>query len=115
MDFVPAQRGLGAEEDEARSESASARPGLFSSQLLKFARQHLNVAPSGHGNREDLVAAIAKAQAELDDSIYKALKPAMEDVEVLGYPGLHDPQQFHFRTRYKLQTFLPIARQSSTA
>jgi hypothetical protein len=115
VDFVPAQRGLGAEEDEARSESASARPGLFSSQLLKFARQHLNVAPSGHGNREDLVAAIAKAQAELDDSIYKALKPAMEDVEVLGYPGLHDPQQFHFRTRYKLQTFLPIARQSSTA
>ncbi|CAB3802780.1 hypothetical protein LMG28614_05696 [Paraburkholderia ultramafica] len=83
VDFVPAQRGLGAEEDEARSESASARPGLFSSQLLKFARQHLNVAPSGHGYREDLVAAIAKAQAELDDSIYKALQPAMEDVEVL--------------------------------
>lgn len=106
VDFVPAQRGLGAEEDEARSESASARPGLFSSQLLKFARQHLNVAPSGHGNREDLVAAIAKAQAELDDSIYKALKPAMEDVEVLGYPGLHDPQQFHFRTRIQTADLL---------
>ena len=113
VDFVPAQRGLGAEEDEARSESASARPGLFSSQLLKFARQHLNVAPSGHGNREDLVAAIAKAQAELDDSIYKALQPAMEDVEVLGYPGLHDPQQFHFRTRIQTQTFLHTARQSN--
>lgn len=106
VDFVPAQRGLGAEEDEARSESASARPGLFSSQLLKFARQHLNVAPSGHGNREDLVAAIAKAQAELDDSIYKALQPAMEDVEVLGYPGLHDPQQFHFRTRIQTADLL---------
>ncbi|OXI86015.1 ATP-dependent endonuclease [Burkholderia sp. AU33423] len=106
VDFVPAQRGLGAEEDEARSESANARPGLFSSQLLKFARQHLNVAPSGHGHREDLVAAIAKAQAELDDSIYKALQPAMEDVEVLGYPGLHDPQQFHFRTRIQTADLL---------
>ena len=95
VDFVSAQRGLGAEEDEARSEAASIRPGMFSSQLLKLARQHLNVAASGHGNREDLVEAIAKAQAELDDSIYKALQPAMEDVEVLGYPGLHDPQQIH--------------------
>lgn len=106
VDFVPAQRGLGAEEDEARSESANIRPGLFSSQLLKFARQHLNVAPSGHGNREDLVEAIAKAQAELDDSIYKALQPAMEDVEVLGYPGLHDPQQIHFRTRIQTADLL---------
>lgn len=106
VDLVPAQRGLGAEQDEARSESTSARPGLFSSQLLKFARQHLNVAPSRHGHREDLVAAIAKAQAELDDSIYKALQPAMADVEVLGYPGLHDPQQFHFRTRIQTADLL---------
>ncbi|WP_175786943.1 AAA family ATPase [Burkholderia anthina] len=106
VDFVPAQRGLGAEDDETRSESASTRPGLFSSQLLKFARQHLNVAPSGHGNREDLVAAIARAQAELDDSIYKALRPAMEDVEVLGYPGLHDPQKLHFRTRIQTADLL---------
>jgi predicted ATP-dependent endonuclease of OLD family len=106
VDFVPAQRGLGSEEDEVRSESANSRPGLFSSQLLKFARQHLNVAPAGHENRENLVAAIAKAQAELDNSIYKALKPAIEDVEVLGYPGLHDPQQFHFRTRIQTSDLL---------
>ena len=106
VDFVPAQRGLGVEEDEARTESGHIRPGLFSSQLLRFARQHLNVAPSGHGNREDLVEAIAKAQAELDDSIYKALQPAMEDVEVLGYPGLHDPQQIHFRTRIQTADLL---------
>ncbi|MFW9082544.1 AAA family ATPase [Pseudomonas sp. P2757] len=106
VDFIPAQRGLGAEEDEARSESANTRPGLFSSQLLKFARQHLNVAPSGQGHREDLVKAIANAQADLDKSIYKALKPAMEDVEILGYPGLHDPQQFNFRTRIQTADLL---------
>ncbi len=106
VDFVSAQRGLGAEEDEARSESVNSRPGLFSNQLLRFARQHLNVAPSGHGNREDLVGAIAKAQAELDESIYKALQPAMEDVEILGYPGMHDPQQIHFRTRIQTADLL---------
>lgn len=106
VDFVAAQRGLGAEEDEARAESPSSRPGMFSSQLLKFARQHLNVSTSAPGNSEALVTAIAKAQADLDELIYKALKPAMEDVEVLGYPGLHDPQQFHFRTRIQTADLL---------
>ena len=106
VDFVPAQRGLGTEEDEARSEATNGRPGLFSSQLLKFARQHLNIAATGQGNREDLVAAIAKAQAELDESIFKALQPAIEDVEVLGYPGLHDPQEIRFRTRIQTADLL---------
>jgi predicted ATP-dependent endonuclease of OLD family len=106
VDFVAAQRGLGSEEDEARSESPSSRPGMFSSQLLKFARQHLNVSTSSPGQGEALVTAIAKAQADLDELIYKALKPAMEDVEVLGYPGLHDPQQFHFRTRIQTADLL---------
>ncbi len=106
VDFVSAQRGLGSEEDEARTESPSSRPGMFSSQLLKFARQHLNVSTSAPAQGEALVTAIAKAQADLDDLIYKALKPAMEDVEVLGYPGLHDPQQFHFRTRIQTADLL---------
>lgn len=106
VDFIAAQRGLGVEEDEARSETANVRPGLFSSQLLKFARQHLNVTPTGKGNREDLVQAIAKAQCELDASIYKALQPAIADVEVLGYPGLHDPQEIHFRTRIQTADLL---------
>lgn len=106
VDFVPAQRGLGAEEGETRSDGANTRPGLFSNQLLKFARQHLNVAPSGHGNREDLVGAIAQAQSDLDKTIYEALKPAMEDVEILGYPGLHDPQYIHFRTRIQTADLL---------
>ena len=79
---------------------------MFSSQLLKFARQHLNVSTTAPGHGEELVAAIAKAQADLDELIYKALKPAMEDVEVLGYPGLHDPQQFHFRTRIQTADLL---------
>jgi len=109
VDFIQAQRGLGAEDDESRSESINARPGLFSNQLLKFARQHLNIDPSGHGHREDLVTAIAKAQAELDDSIYTALQPAMRDVEVLGYPGLHDPQEIHFRTRIQTADLLAHA------
>jgi predicted ATP-dependent endonuclease of OLD family len=106
VDFISAQRGLGAEDDEVRSEGANARPGLFSNQLLKFAKQYLNVAPSGHGNREDLVQAIGKAQSQLDASISNALKPAMEEVEVLGYPGLHDAKGIHFRTRIQTADLL---------
>lgn len=106
VDFVPAQRGFGAEEDETRTESANSKPGLFSNQLLKFARRHLNVTPSGHGHRQDLVEAVAKAQGELDESIYTALQPAMKDVEILGYPGLHDPQELHFRTRIQTADLL---------
>ena len=106
LDFVAAQRGLGSEDEESRAESPNSRPGMFSSQLLRFARQHLNVSTSAPGYGEELVTAIAKAQADLDELIYKALKPAMEDVEVLGYPGLHDPQQFHFRTRIQTADLL---------
>lgn len=99
VDFIPAQRGLGTEEGQSKSSGTTVRPGLFSTQLLKFARQHLNVTLSGQGNREELVGAIAKAQSDLDKTIHEALKPAMKDVEILGYPGLHDPQHIHFRTR----------------
>lgn len=106
VDFVPAQRGLGAEDDEARSEPAGARPGLFSNQLVKFAREHLNVNTSAHGQTESLVEAIASAQASLDDSIFAALQPAMQDVQILGYPGLHDPQDIHFRTRIQTADLL---------
>ncbi|GGA14246.1 AAA family ATPase [Dyella caseinilytica] len=106
VDFVPAQRGLGAEDDETRSESTGARPGLFSSQLVKFARQHLNVSTSAHGQSEALVEAVANAQANLDERIFEALQPAMQDVQILGYPGLHDPQEMHFRTRIQTADLL---------
>jgi len=106
VDFIAAQRGLGVEEDEARSESVGARPGLFTGQLLKFARQHLNVGTPGTQQPEELATAIAKAQADFDDTIYKALKPSMEDVEVLGYPGLYDPQEILFRTRIQTADLL---------
>jgi predicted ATP-dependent endonuclease of OLD family len=106
VDFVPAQRGLGVEDDEARTEPAGARPGLFSNQLVKFARQHLSVNTSAYGQSEALVQAIANAQASLDDSIFEALQPAMQDVQVLGYPGLHDPQEMRFRTRIRTADLL---------
>lgn len=106
VDFVPAQRGLGAEDDEVRSEPAGARPGLFSNQLVKFARQHLNVNTSAHGQSEGLIEAIADAQANLDGCLFEALQPAMQDVQILGYPGLHDPQEMLFRTRIQTADLL---------
>ncbi|CAH3851997.1 DNA replication and repair protein RecF [Serratia marcescens] len=99
VDFVAAQRGLGSEEADSRSASGPHRIGLFSNQLLKFARQHLNVAATGHGHRADLIKAVAEAQQELDKKIHEAIGPSVEEVKELGYPGLHDPQEIRFRTR----------------
>lgn len=99
VDFVPAQRGLGGEEADSRSASGPHRVGMFSNQLLQFARRHLNVAATGHGHRADLIRAVADAQKELDKKIHDAIAPSVEEVKELGYPGLHDPQEIRFRTR----------------
>lgn len=99
VDFVAAQRGLGSEEADSKSTSSSHPVGLFSNQLLKFARQHLNVAATGHGQRADLIQAVANAQKELDQKIHDALASSVAEVKLLGYPGLHDPQEIRFRTR----------------
>ncbi|HDL7097689.1 TPA: AAA family ATPase [Yersinia enterocolitica] len=106
VDFVAAQRGLGSEEADSRSVSGPHRIGLFSNQLLKFARQHLNVAATGHGHRADLIKAVAEAQQELDKKIHEAIGPSVEEVKELGYPGLHDPQEIRFRTRIQTAELL---------
>lgn len=106
VDFVAAQRGLGSEEAESRSASGPHRVGMFSNQLLKFARQHLNVASTGHGHRADLIRAVAEAQRDLDKKIHEAIADSVEEVKELGYPGLHDPQEIRFRTRIQTADLL---------
>lgn len=106
VDFVAAQRGLGSEEAESRSASGPHRVGMFSNQLLKFARQHLNVASTGHGHRADLIKAVAEAQRDLDKKIHEAIADSVEEVKELGYPGLHDPQEIRFRTRIQTADLL---------
>ncbi|MAL98868.1 MAG: ATP-dependent endonuclease [Alteromonadaceae bacterium] len=106
VDFVAAQRGLGSEEAASRSASGPHRAGMFSNQLLNFARQHLNVASTGHGHRADLIRAVAEAQRDLDKKIDEAIADSVEEVKELGYPGLHDPQEIRFRTRIQAAELL---------
>lgn len=106
VDFVPAQRGLGSEEADSRSAVGAHRVGMFSNQLLKFARQHFNVASTGHGHRADLVKAVAEAQQDLDKKIHAALDDSVEEVKLFGYPGLNDPQEIRFRTRIQTADLL---------
>ncbi|MHA3093193.1 AAA family ATPase [Acinetobacter brisouii] len=106
VDFIAAQRGLGSEEAESKSASGTHRIGMFSNQLIKFARQHLNVTSSGYSQRADLIKAVAIAQKELDDKIHEAIADSVEEVKELGYPGLHDPQEIRFRTRIQTSNLL---------
>jgi predicted ATP-dependent endonuclease of OLD family len=106
VDFVAAQRGLGSEEADSRSTVGTHRVGMFSNQLLKFARQHFNVASTGHGQRADLIKAVADAQRDLDKKIHEALADSVEEVKQLGYPGLNDPQEIRFRTRIQTADLL---------
>lgn len=106
IDFVPAQRGFGGEEAESRTASGPHRVGMFSNQLLQFARRHLNVAATGHGHRADLIKAVAEAQKELDKKIHDAIEPSVKEIKELGYPGLHDPQEIRFRTRIQTADLL---------
>ena len=106
VDFIAAQRGLGSEEADSKSTSGTHRIGMFSNQLVKFARQHLNVSSSGHSQRADLIKAVALAQKELDDKIHLAIADSVEEVKELGYPGLHDPQEIRFRTRIQTSNLL---------
>ena len=106
VDFVAAQRGLGSEEADSRSAAGPHRVGMFSNQLLKFARQHFNVASTGHGHRADLIKAVADAQRDLDKKIHDALADSVEEVKQLGYPGLNDPQEIRFRTRIQTADLL---------
>lgn len=106
VDFVAAQRGLGTEEANARPGSDPHRIGLFSNQMLQFARRHLNSTGPGYDHHLELVGALANAQAELDKKIRSAFDPTIKDVKKLGYPGLHDPQEIHFRTRIQTADLL---------
>jgi predicted ATP-dependent endonuclease of OLD family len=106
VDFVAAQRGLGSEEADSRSAAGAHRVGMFSTQLLKFARQHFNIASTGHGHRADLIKAVAEAQRDLDKKIHDALADSVEEVKALGYPGLNDPQEIRFRTRIQTADLL---------
>ena len=106
VDFVAAQRGLGAEEADSRPGSDPHRVGLFSNQVLKFARRNLGNTGHSPGHHPDLIAAVAKAQDDLDSQIRSALDPTIKDVRKLGYPGLHDPQEIHFRTRIQTADLL---------
>ncbi|MDT4796840.1 AAA ATPase domain protein [compost metagenome] len=106
VDFIAAQRGLGSEEAEGRPGSDPHRVGLFSNQMLRYARRHLNSSGLTPAQHPELVLAVAKAQGELDQQIRSALEPSIKDVRTLGYPGLHDPQEIHFRTRIQAADLL---------
>jgi hypothetical protein len=97
---------LGTEELDGKAAAGPSKAGLFSNQLLQFAKRHLAVAGVTARQHPELAAVIGKAQGELDNEIRTAMDQTIEDVKILGYPGLNDPQSIHFRTRIETGSLL---------
>lgn len=99
--FLPAQRGLGSEEAEARGDRDDHRPGLFSQQLVKFTRSFFDSGSLKTQQQRDLLLTLAKSQADLDGALNEVLKTPLGKVQRLGYPSLNDPRDMVFRSRVR--------------
>jgi predicted ATP-dependent endonuclease of OLD family len=106
VDFIAAQRGLGSEESETTPGGAARRGGLFSKQLVEFAKKHWEIGSLLDDGRQDMHRAVARAESDLDEQIEKALFETTRDVRTLGYPGLHDHRGIRFRSRIDTETLL---------
>lgn len=105
IDEISAQRGFGQPDaprgDDAEHVAAgSSTTRRLSEQLRRYWNRHLD--PCENPNVEDLEAlkAIEHAQRAFDERLSTAFKPAIDEVQGLGYPGTTDPR-LHISTRLR--------------
>ena len=92
IDEIDAQRGFGQGSDSDRQEGESRGRRRLSTQLRSYFAKHLN--PTDNPDIKDLAAleAIETAQRAFDDRLEGCFKPALDEVQDLGYPGVTDPR-----------------------
>jgi predicted ATP-dependent endonuclease of OLD family len=96
IDEIGAQRGLGSagslssETDDSVRRTRDQR--RLTEQLRRYYSTHLD--PSESPEPEDLKAllAIKQAQDQFDEKLKAGFKPALAELEGLGYPGVTDPR-----------------------
>lgn len=90
IDVINAQRGF---SDVNSTEGSGGNiVGSLSKQITKYYDRHLN--PSKYPNYEDIEAlsAIDDANNKFETNLNSSLKPAISELEKLGYPGFSDPK-----------------------
>ncbi|MGB6229114.1 MAG: AAA family ATPase [Litorimonas sp.] len=91
IDEISAQRGFGVERKGPRDQSAPAATKKLSTLVSKYWSDHLD--PTENPSFEDLEAmrALQEAQKIYGSTVRAGLKPAISEVEVMGYPGVANP------------------------
>lgn len=97
IDEISAQRGFGQQDtlrddDTDQVATGASATRRLSEQLRRYWNRHLD--PYDNPNAQDLEAlkAIESAQRAFDERLSTAFKPAIDEVQGLGYPGTTDPR-----------------------
>lgn len=91
IDIINAQRGF----SDAKSFDASNPSnwvGGLSTQLRQYFSKHLNPSELPTPDDIDALEAIAVARETFDIKLRESFKPAIQELEGLGYPGFSDPE-----------------------
>jgi predicted ATP-dependent endonuclease of OLD family len=91
---INAQRGFGevSSEDSDDDDSTPRSGRKLSEQLRTYYRRHLDPGDAPDLSDLDALRAIAAAQDAFDIRLTSSFKPALQEVEGLGYPGANDPK-----------------------
>jgi predicted ATP-dependent endonuclease of OLD family len=93
IDDVPAQRGLGYEPSRKIGDGSSAPTATrtLSFQLRAYYDKHLNPREVPELSDLTALAAIETAEKSFDQRLAEQFKPALEELQLVGYPGITDP------------------------
>ncbi|MBZ5522374.1 MAG: AAA family ATPase [Acidobacteriia bacterium] len=92
IDEIDAQRGFGRSSDADVREGEPPGRRRLSTQLRSYFAKHLNPSDSPDINDLEALHAIEEAQHAFDQRLESCFKPALGEVQGLGYPGVTDPR-----------------------
>lgn len=89
VDMIDAQRGF-ADPDNPDNESSSKKQ--LSEQLRSYYDKHLDPEKVPSPEDLDILQATEDARKVFDENLTNKFKPAIQELEKLGYPGIADPK-----------------------
>lgn len=90
INIINAQRGFSDAKTSDNSGTSNSTGGL-STQLRHYFSKHLNPSEFPASDDIDALEAIEAARTAFDEKLRHSFKPAIGELEGLGYPGFSDP------------------------